>query len=293
MKKNNQEMRELVNRLREYKDILYPEEHEAAEAIESLTRRVSEMEVKVANGKRLLSEEMALKNERSAEALSLQVKIAALRAELEIIKGQVPVSATEVELFEKWARPDSVQQRKNDDGSYADNGMSAAFAGWMARSKLVAPAQAQESAQKVPEELAAIGHLIATQDNRITDQPMFLVQQKRRVYGFDPDYCDNVVWLQSEHDYEEADEQEAERLASEYHETCREPQGWVRTGYKDEWEFVTACFTEQGCKDYIDCNGHNLKEPRIYADGSYRNAEFRTLRNWLMSLAPTKENNHG
>ena len=30
--------------------------------------------------------------------------------------------------------------------------------------------------------------------------------------------------------------------------------------------------------------GHNLKEPRIYAYGSYRNAEFIALRKWLMSL---------
>jgi hypothetical protein len=139
--------------------------------------------------------------------------------------------------------------------------------------------------QAISDELIAIGKLIATQDNRYTDQPMFLVQQKRRVYGFDPDYCDDVVWMHAEHDYEEADEEEAERLEAEYKETFREPTGWTRTGYRDEWEFVTACFTEQGCKDYLARNGHNLKEPRIYADGSYRNEEFRTLRNWLLKIA--------
>lgn len=140
-------------------------------------------------------------------------------------------------------------------------------------------------AQGIPSELFTIGNLIATQDNRCTDQPMFLVQQKRRVYGFDPEYGENVVWLHADGDYTEADDEEHKKFQADYEENLTEPEGWVRTSYKDEWEFVTACFTEQGCKDHITSNGHNLKEPRIYADGSYRNFEFREIRNWLLSIA--------
>jgi hypothetical protein len=62
------------------------------------------------------------------------------------------------------------------------------------------------------------------------------------------------------------------------------PDGVRRLGYIEVWEFVTGCLTEQGCKDYIACNGHNLREPRIYAYGAYRNAEFIALRKWLMGL---------
>jgi hypothetical protein len=51
------------------------------------------------------------------------------------------------------------------------------------------------------------------------------------------------------------------------------------------WDFVTACFTEQGCKDYLARDGHNLKEPRIYAAGSYRNSEWQAVRNYLAALA--------
>lgn len=136
----------------------------------------------------------------------------------------------------------------------------------------------------VPDELNAIGHLLRTQDNRYTDQPMFVVQQRRRITGIDTGYCDNIVWLHAEGDYTEADATEHAELESEFKESGRERKGWIRTGYNDVWEFVTACFTEQGCKDYIARDGHNLKEPRIYAEGSYRNEEFRAVRNWLMSL---------
>jgi hypothetical protein len=150
---------------------------------------------------------------------------------------------------------------------------------------LAEQASAAHEVRAVPEELTRIGKLIVTQDNRYTDQPLFIVQQRRRVYGFDTDYCDNIVWVCSEDDWSEASKEEANEFEAAYQETCKVKSGWQRTGYMDEWEFVTACFTEQGCKDYLKRDGHNLKEPRIYADGSYRNEEYRTLRNWLMSLA--------
>ena len=56
--------------------------------------------------------------------------------------------------------------------------------------------------------------------------------------------------------------------------------------YQDTWHFVTACFTEVGCNDYIRLNGHNHRgKLRVYADSSYRNEEFRTVRAFLMGLA--------
>lgn len=98
---------------------------------------------------------------------------------------------------------------------------------------------------------AEVWHRVAVdlreQDNRATDQPMFIVQQKRRSWGVEGG-------------------------------TSRQPF------YRDEWVFVTACFTEQGCKDYIARDGHNLIEPRIYAEGSYRNLEFQELRKMLLAL---------
>ena len=152
------------------------------------------------------------------------------------------------------------------------------------------PQPQQAAPVAVPAEIAAIIKNLHTQDNRITDNPLFAVQQNRRVYGLDEDYEAAHGWFHPDRDsfVVEGGPEFAELEAA--WESGEEPKGgWRRVGFKDTWEFVTGCLTEQGCKDYIACNGHNLHEPRIYAYGSYRNAEFIALRKWLMSLAASPQ----
>lgn len=139
------------------------------------------------------------------------------------------------------------------------------------------------AAPAAPDELREIGRLLATQNNRITDQPLFIVQQKRS-YVTDDDYSERYEWRETESgDHIEASPLRAARLEL-LHKHYRETPGWQRFAMFDVWEFVTACFTEQGCKDYLRINGHNLKETRIYADGSFRNHEYQAVRSWLLSL---------
>ena len=143
----------------------------------------------------------------------------------------------------------------------------------------------------IPDELRRIGHLLRTQDNRCTDQPMFIVQQHvefacddERTSGFE---SVRYIWV---HDGEEVHDPRAARLEKHFKSSHGEiPEGYERVCFGTTWEFVTACFTEQGCKDHIARNGHNLRSPRIYAEGSFRNPEFRVLRNWLMSLPAPDE----
>ncbi|MCS3807854.1 hypothetical protein [Xanthomonas sp. 4461] len=134
----------------------------------------------------------------------------------------------------------------------------------------------------VPVELETIGELIRTQNNRSTDAPIFIVQQKR-MYAADPE-CDHdrMVWVDGDG---EACAEDAARLDAEFAETGETPDGWRRAAEAHYWDFVTACFTEQGCKDFIARDGHNLCEPRIYAAGSYRNSEWRQVRSFLADLA--------
>lgn len=161
---------------------------------------------------------------------------------------------------------------------------------WQLTDKLVklsdARAAIQQAAGAVPEALIALGKTIATQDNRATDAPIFIVQQKRS-YVTEEGYNDSrYEWRETESgDYSGPDDEELARLDKFYANEGHEPKGWKRFAIMDVWEFVTACFTEQGCKDYIAINGHNLKEPRIYAEGSFRNEEFRSLRKTLIALA--------
>lgn len=129
---------------------------------------------------------------------------------------------------------------------------------------------------------------LVTQDNRITDCPIFIVEEKRRTYGFDPQWSDDneIVWLNGPNDNAEADPDEHKRLEAAWQETGDEEQDWTRTAYQDTWEYVTACFTEAGCQEYIRVNKHNHRgELRIYAATSWRNAEFRAVRDLLVALA--------
>lgn len=141
---------------------------------------------------------------------------------------------------------------------------------------------AELEARRVPDSFNIIGENIRTQDNRITSEPMFCVFQKREIV-VDEDYdCDRIVWV----DEEGCEATERQRMRLELlHDNCREtPDKWRRIAVKDIDDFVTCCFTEQGCKDYLACNGHNLRLPFIYVKSGFRNAEYIGIRNWLAGI---------
>jgi len=137
----------------------------------------------------------------------------------------------------------------------------------------------------IPAQLRAAGELVRTQDNRITAEPMFCVQQRIRDYGFSVDYTDNHVWIERD-EGREADAEQAAILDAGRKVDGVYPEGFVRTGYRDRWEFVTACFTKAGADAYIAANGHNLTEPRIYVESGYRNTEWIAVRAFLKGLKP-------
>lgn len=136
----------------------------------------------------------------------------------------------------------------------------------------------------VPADLLKIGKLLREQDNRGTDQPMFVVQEKRE-FASDPDRNDSVLtWFDNrDGEYSEVSALRAKRLTLLSNHFIRKA-GYECVHVAHQWVAVTACFTENGCQAYIDANKHNHNELRIYADGSFRNFEFRAIRNWLMAL---------
>lgn len=131
----------------------------------------------------------------------------------------------------------------------------------------------------MPDQMNEISERLRSQDNRATQDPLFIVQQKALMWGVDSDY-DGYEWRNL--DGERADEQESGKLDMGLGVSLG--QTWIKCYYKVHWEFVTACFTEQGCKDYITLNGHNLNSPRIYVASAYRNTEWIAIRKYLMSL---------
>lgn len=125
-----------------------------------------------------------------------------------------------------------------------------------------------------------IGEQIRTQDNRCTSDPLFIVQQKQRIWGMDLNYTDDYAWLDTSNEHTEATDVEAAGLDA-IEDKCGDLGDWEKVGYVDTWEFITACFTEKACQDYIAANGHNLNEPRIYAASAYRNLEMIAVREML------------
>lgn len=141
-------------------------------------------------------------------------------------------------------------------------------------------AGAAEARLLVPDELLKIGERIRTQDNRCTDQPLFAVMQQMEIV-VDEDYDhDRVAWI---FDGVEVNKTKSRRLEA-LHQGLRDTRGYDRVAVKEIDEFVTACFTRQGCENHINCNGHNLRKPFIHVFGSFRNNEYQLVRDWLSSL---------
>jgi len=126
-----------------------------------------------------------------------------------------------------------------------------------------------------------------TQDGRMTAEPIYVVQERKRIYGIDEEWTDDIVWL---FDGEEVNEQvfgeEFEKVKEyyDYHLHLRDYPDWARTGYVDIWENHQPFFTEKGAQSYIDANRHRLTDPRIYVDSAYRNQEWIDIRRMLSAL---------
>jgi len=135
-----------------------------------------------------------------------------------------------------------------------------------------------------------------TQDNRITANPIFMVQVKVRERG-DGDNGDPHYWVN--YDWDQVDDSIGALLDAaeeDYSETFIDPEEpdsprrveeYTKVHYLDVYHHHMPFFTEAGAQEYIRINGHNLREPRIYVESGYRNAEWEAVRAFLM--AQTKE----
>lgn len=130
---------------------------------------------------------------------------------------------------------------------------------------------------ELSDQLAAIAERLRTQDNRITQNPMFCVQEKKRDVGYDSLWVDNKCWRDSANDITIYDDDPDFKEPPEGEE-------WDEFGYVDRWETVMVAFTEVGCQQYIELNGHNHRgELRIYVESFNRCPEMIAIREALMA----------
>ena len=127
--------------------------------------------------------------------------------------------------------------------------------------------------------LLAISDRLRAQDNRATQHPMFCLQKLVRDVGYVPGYGDGeTVWIDMQ--------------SGDYEEVAPETEGAEEFGYKDRWETVMVAFTEQGIKDYMCKNGHNVQrvayngQTRIYVESFRRCDEMIKIREFLLSGRP-------
>lgn len=161
------------------------------------------------------------------------------------------------------------------------------------------------------EQLAQWAEALATQDNAITSDPIFTVQQKRRQYGMDVDYAENFAWVDAEdaeHSIDDDTTDPEDRIMWSMLEEIRyggaawpEPgdprrallgseEMWTRTGYVDRWEFVQPFLTLEAAEQFRRNQAHNLGETRIYVESGYGNPEWKLLRAIILSFRKAAEN---
>ena len=133
--------------------------------------------------------------------------------------------------------------------------------------------------------LETIKNNILTQDNRCTDQPMFIVQKEVLEMGIDSGFADEFYYF----DYDDCDchgvfegDEDYERY-SEMDEDGSLPSTIQPHGFRRRWEFVQAFFTEAAATEYMEANSYHFNKARVYGWTSYRNEEFRAVRNAIIN----------
>lgn len=135
----------------------------------------------------------------------------------------------------------------------------------------------------LPPILNTIGDNLRIQDNQCTANPMFCVQIKVRDVGYDSTFCEQTCWHDSAN---------SETIFDDDKDFTEPPEGdeWDEFGYKDRWETVMVAFTQKGCEEYLELNGHNDRrrahnqEVRIYVDSFNRCPEMIAIREFLATL---------
>jgi len=126
--------------------------------------------------------------------------------------------------------------------------------------------------------LESLGRELKTQDGMDTPQgpthatawPVYMVEEKKRVYGIDPNFVDP--------DGYDPDLDDAEPS------TWPDERGYP---YMEERRFVQGAvsLTRSGIEAYIAANNHNMREPRVYVASANRVQSMRLLITALHALA--------
>lgn len=145
----------------------------------------------------------------------------------------------------------------------------------------------------IPDDIRETGRRLLSQNNQGTAEPMFCVQGLERIGPIMPEYaCGDLCFHdshQSETYYHDGFDRKRWAELQAMHLAGTLPGHVTAGGYVDRWVTVQVCFTEEGCKRYLDANGHNVRrqylDVRTHVESFRRNPEMTAIRGALMALA--------
>jgi hypothetical protein len=237
----------------------------------------------VAVAKRLNALIAALEQSQNAEEVADLLRDKVKRLESDIWDSQQLVKVKSENQYELECKVRELEERNNKNNIAWSSREDKVTEKLEAAEKHIAELEAAAvKPVELPSEFYRIGESLRTQDNRITSHPVFIVFQKIEMVVSEEHDHDRIAWVWECGDGE-VEDRIAKRLEA-LHQGGRDTREYSRYAMKSINRFVTACFTEDGCKDYLQQNGHNLNEPFIFVHSAYRNDEWQAIRNWLMTV---------
>ena len=136
------------------------------------------------------------------------------------------------------------------------------------------------------DQIEEIAERLRTQDNLLTEHPLYVVYDKMTIFGVDFDHADRFVWVDDE--YDEPDDETLEDIAQiegYENEVTLSGASYRRIGIRDERRFVTACLTMEAAKRFIEDNQHHLRNPFVFVESLSNNPEMIAVRKYLTGLS--------
>lgn len=142
-----------------------------------------------------------------------------------------------------------------------------------------------------------------TQDHRVTCMPYFFQVETQEQITV-PEGCGTEAWhfdgslIETSEEIQEAvfqwkewdeeNQDDYDRLEDYEIEEILESAGYSKVNYDYQSNLENSFLTSKACDEHIRINGHNLKSPKNYLSGSFRNPELEMVLKFLCELSGGK-----
>lgn len=132
--------------------------------------------------------------------------------------------------------------------------------------------------------LKIVAGLMKDQDNYATKHPMYVVQQRRRIYGMDRNYADHIAFMYEGEEITNTEDPDCNEELEGFKKEFEDPH-IDEVGYIETWEFLQPFFSERAALNFIDNNQHRYEPLRLFVDSGHRNYEWQMIQEILESMA--------